>query len=76
MSINRTHTLTFHLKPTEISQMNYPINLSTSITSGDIATPKVYLKFEDKSDFGKNDGTYGDFTDETDSVNGPDVGPY
>jgi hypothetical protein len=56
--------------------MNYPINLSTSITSGDIATPKVYLKFEDKSDFGKNDGTYGDFTDETDSVNGPDVGPY
>ena len=59
-----------------VSQMNYPINLSTSITSGDIATPKVYLKFEDKSDFGKNDGTYGDFTDETDSVNGPDVGPY
>ena len=55
-----------------VDQFDYPKDLTPAIEAGDIAEPKVYLKFEDLNNFGKNDGSYGDFTDYTDSESGPD----
>ena len=45
-----------------VDKLGYPKDLTSSIESGDIATPLVYMKFEDSSNLGVNSGNGGNFT--------------
>lgn len=53
----------------------YPKNLTPAIEAGDIATPLVYMKFDDFSNLGVNSGNGGNFTVNGTVNRGGDVDP-
>jgi hypothetical protein len=58
-----------------LDQLGYPKDLTPAIEAGTIASPLIYMKYEDTSDFGTNSGTGGDFTVNGPVIAGPDVDP-
>jgi len=45
-----------------VDQLGYPKDLTPLIDSGDIASPLIYMKFDDTAALGANSGTGGNFT--------------
>lgn len=56
-----------------LSVIDQPRNLTSFIENGDIPNPIVYTSFNDPADFGRNDGTGGNFTLNTTIPRGFDV---
>jgi hypothetical protein len=56
-----------------LSVIDQPRNLTSFIENGDIPNPIVYTPFNDPADFGRNDGTGGNFTLNTTIPRGFDV---
>jgi hypothetical protein len=58
-----------------VDQLGYPKDLTPAIDAGTIASPLIYMKFDDTSALGTNSGTGGDFTVNGDVTDGADVDP-
>jgi hypothetical protein len=58
-----------------VDQLGYPKDLTPAIEAGDIAEPRIYMKFDDTSALGTNSGTGGDFTVNGTVTAGADVDP-
>jgi len=58
-----------------VDQLGYPKDLTPAIDAGTIASPLIYMKFDDTSSLGTNSGTGGDFTVNGAVNAGADVDP-
>jgi hypothetical protein len=58
-----------------VDQLGYPKDLTPAIDAGTIASPLIYMKFDDTSALGTNSGTGGDFTVNGTVTAGADVDP-
>ena len=59
-----------------VDQLGYPRDLTQQIEDGDIATPIIYMKFDDLSAIGTNSGSGANFTVTGTGRNGPNYTPY